>query len=305
MNRRWIWMCMVFPLWVNSKRYGQDIWSVQSGPDHDVLWSSRFSLQRSLILSVFMCCGWFNFYVGIWCCLSIHAFQEVLCSCMPVHHRSSFHICTSHPVASFTQTPPRWPPLCCCGWLAAWYGIIHFPQTGVESDSDCCFVSPFLFLFFAASGMLLSQISALKHTGSVQWAGKRAEQTVSVAIVSKTSLQTISVMKIKQRGEAHFHFLCSDKGRCLSWCGQYAFWWEPCDILLLCFTGKEKLFAALQNALWHLAWKQMQSVRDSSWRSSPKYQIRSVGSRGRKQHCVTISHNLSHEERSCPRQVVD
>lgn len=163
----------------------------------------------------------------------------------------------------------------------------------------------FFFFFFAASGTLLSQISALKHTGSVQWAGKRAEQTVSVAIVSKTSLQTISVMKIKQRAEAHFHFLCSDNGRCLSWCGQYAFWWEPCDILLLCFTGKEKLFAALQNALWHLAWKQMQSVRDSSWRSSPKYQIRSVGSRGRKQHCVTISHNLSHEERSCPRQVVD
>lgn len=99
-----------------------------------------------------MCCGCGDFHVLIWCCLLICAFQEVLRSCLQVHHRSSFHICTSRPVTGVTQTHPRWPPQC-------WNNSFSHNRGLSQTPTVACF---FFFVCFAPSGSLLRQIPALQ-----------------------------------------------------------------------------------------------------------------------------------------------
>lgn len=136
-----------------------DIWSVQLGPDHDVLWSSRFAPQPSLILSVLMCCGCGDFHVLIWCCLSICAFQEVAALVLAGSPQESRF--TSVLVVLTRVSPKRLlaglPSAVPDDWPGG--GIICFPQSG----GWVRLLLRFTFLFFCApSGTLLSQISALQ-----------------------------------------------------------------------------------------------------------------------------------------------
>lgn len=82
--------------------------------DHHAFLPNRHWSFRFFFLT---CCGWGDFHVLIWCCLSIRAFQEALKRVLAGWPQDL----VSHLWPVSPKTPSRWPPQRCSGWLARWW----------------------------------------------------------------------------------------------------------------------------------------------------------------------------------------
>lgn len=150
-----------------------DIWSVQLGPDHDVLWSSRFAPQPSLTLSVLMCCGCGDFHVLIWCCLSIYAFQEVAALVLAGSPQESRF--TSVLVVLTRVSPKRLlaglPSAVPDDWSGG--GIICFPQSG----GWVRLLLRFTFLFFLCTKWYVIKSDLCFANTQAQFSGQEKGQS--------------------------------------------------------------------------------------------------------------------------------
>lgn len=182
----------VFALWENFKCDSLAIKSMQSASDHDVLWSSHYFHQRSLIILISRGVT-FMIYSMLWHCLPIHLFRESALLGLLVDHRGSIY-CT---VLRFNLTPT------CSGLQRCSKRLAESMNNSalsfwVESDTNrCCFVSA-----FSTQWHVIKSDLSLKSTLS-QFTGQEKGQS---------RLFYLPVIKTMKQRATHFHFLYSGFG---------------------------------------------------------------------------------------------